>query len=340
MTSPERIDWDRLEKDIPRGEMYVARVAFPETTDKVLAAMDSSGGRHLLVSIPAGEDFQTDNRSRGISVTVKDLHVKGDPVKSSVERYIDINLKEDSEMEIFDILGHQLAMVLKDETVQRSLSVRSVIEKWRHFWGNISTNVLTKEAVIGLFSEVWFINHWLLPFSPKSEIMGWRGPYGGRHDFEWVNASVEVKGTTIIEGRKHWVNGIDQLSPPENGKLYLFSLKLREEEGSENTLTGVIKSCLASIGDDLDLEDFIERTMAIAGYSPAHDDIYNRIRFRVIDEALYEVTDRFPRITKDSFREGKPNGIERLEYQINLEGYSDLIVSKVPLKGLFVPGIQ
>jgi hypothetical protein len=340
MNGHERIDWDRLQKNIPRGEAYVARVAFPETSSSVLAAIDSSGNRHFLVPITPEDDLPADNQSRGMAVTVKNLHVKGNPDKSSPDRYIDISLKEESEKEIFDIIGYQIAMLVKDEKVPTSRSVRFILERWRHFWGNISANLLTKEEIVGLFSELWFINHWLLSLSTKNAIMGWRGPYGGRHDFEWEKVSVEVKGTTITEGRKHWVNGLDQLSPPENGKLYLFSLKLREEEGTENTLTDVIKSCLESVAGEVELEDFIEQTLAIAGYSPAHDDNYSRIRFRVIDEALYEVTDRFPRITQNSFREGKPDGVERLEYQINLEGYSDLIVSKVPFKGLSDLGIQ
>jgi hypothetical protein len=287
------------------------------------------------VPISPEDDLLSDNRSRGITVTVKNLHVKGALVNLSTERYIDIRLKDESEKEIFDIIGYQIALLLKDRKKSRSESVRSVLAKWRHFWGTVSANLLTKEEIVGLFSELWFISRWILPFSSKSSLRGWRGPYGGRNDFEWEKVSVEVKGTTVMEGRKHWVNGLDQLSPPENGRLYLFSLKLREEDGAANTLLSVIKSCLDSISDDVDLQEFMERSLAVSGYSPAHDDVYDKIRFRVIDEALYEVKGRFPRIVPASFPYGQPDGVERLEYQINLEGYSDLIVSKIPRQGLF-----
>ncbi len=339
MKNPNRLDWGRLERDMPRGETYVAYVAFPETSDLVLAGMDSSGDRHFLVPISPEDDLLPDNRSRGITVTVKNLHVKGNFDNPSTERYIDIRLKEESEKGIFDIIGYEIALLLKDQKKSRSGSVRFILAKWRHFWGNVSMNLLTKDEIVGLFSELWFISRWILPFPSGSSLKGWRGPYGGRHDFEWEEVSVEVKGTTNAEGRKHWVNGLDQLSPPENGKLYLFSLKLREEEGATNTLLSVIKSCLDSIPDDVELQEFTERSLAVSGYSPAHDDVYDKIRFRVIDEALYEVKGRFPRIVPASFPNGQPDGVERLEYQINLEGYSDLIVTKIPKKGLFETSI-
>jgi len=339
VSSPERVEWERLESDIQGGEAYVARIAFPEATDQILAALDSSGRRHFLVAIPNSEDFQTDSRSRGISVTAAELRTRGERDSQSLHRYIDITLRDDSERELFDILGYQLANILRDEKLPRSRAVRSVIERWRHFWGNAPADVMTREEVVGLFSELWFINHWLFPFFPKISVMGWKGPYGARHDFEWKNLSIEVKGTTNTEGRKHWINGIEQLSPPEKGKLYLFSLKLREEEGAENSLIDMIKSSLDAVSGDVELEDYMESALSVAGYSPAHDDTYSRIKFGVIDEALYEVTGSFPRITRDSFTHGEPEGVEKLVYEINLEGYSDLIVSRKPQKGIFEPVI-
>lgn len=335
MKRPDSPEWEKLEAERPVGEIYVARCGFAEITDVVLAAIDSSGSRHFLIPLESTDDFIQDRRSRGISVNVKNLHIRGDSREPSELRYIDIRLEEDSEREMFDIIGRQIALTLRQENRPRSDSVRAVLARWRHFWGTATSSALSREEVVGLFSELWFMTRWILPVASSVLVYGWRGPSGGRHDFEWKNASVEVKGTTVTEGIKHWVNGMDQLAPPDNGRLYLFSLKMREENGATNTLPGMIRSCMQMIGDDVELAEFVEETIARTGYSPAHDDIYERLKFRVTDEALYEVRGRFPRITSASFPEGEPNGVERIQYQINLEGYDDLIVATKPVIGLF-----
>lgn len=334
MRDREKPDWERLESDRPRGEAYVTHVAFPELSDAVLAAIDSSGDRHFLISITPEDNFQLDNQSRGISVKIRELHLREEQNELSTSRYVDIKLKEESEKEIFDIIGYQIASLLKDQRTSRAISVRNVLARWRHFWGTVPSNFLAMDEIVGLFSELWFINHWILPFYSKDSLKGWRGPYGGRNDFEWNGISVEVKGTTASDGKKHWINGIDQLSEPDGGKLYFFSLKMREEDGANNTLVSQIRSCLDAISDYVDLQEFVERSLALAGYSPAHDDFYDKVRFRVVDEALYEVKDNFPRIIPSSFPGGQPDGIDRLEYLINLEGHSELIVSRQPRDGL------
>ena len=148
----------------------------------------------------------------------------------------------------------------------------------------------------------------------------WRGPFGSRHDFEWPGCSVEVKATTSSRGRIFHINGIDQLEPPENGKLFFFGVRLREEGGSEMTLPGIVEICRNLISSDEDALDKFESALVQAGYSPLHNDEYEKMRFRIIEEALFEVTGDFPRISADLISIGGiPVGFERVEYEINLK---------------------
>ena len=41
------------------------------------------------------------------------------------------------------------------------------------------------------------------------------------------------------------------------------------------------------------------------------------------DEALFEVNDSFPKLTSDMLINGCPSGVDRVEYQINLDGFED-----------------
>ena len=71
------------------------------------------------------------------------------------------------------------------------------------------------------------------------------------------------------------------------------------------------------------LEKF-ESILVEAGYSPHHSDEYAKMRFHLIEEALFEVTEVFPRIRAQNFERGIPDGIERIEYEINLNRWQSI----------------
>ena len=200
------------------------------------------------------------------------------------------------------------------------------LRKSRRFWGQIPQDLLSEKEVTGLIAELRFLTEMLIPeVGPAEAIKRWHGPFGSRHDFEWPGSSVEVKATTSSRGRIFHINGIDQLDPPENGKLFVFGVRLREEGGAELTLPGIIESCYNLLSSDEDSLDRLESALVQIGYSPLHNEEYERSRFRIIEEALFEVKDDFPRISARNFVEELHAGIERVDYEINLNGFDKLI---------------
>lgn len=73
-----------------------------------------------------------------------------------------------------------------------------------------------------------------------------------------------------------------------------------------------------------------ESTLALAGYSPVHDEEYSKLRLRAVAEELFAVRDAFPRLTPASFPSGVPTGIERVDYEINLSGSGELRLARAP----------
>ncbi len=176
---------------------------------------------------------------------------------------------------------------------------------------------------------------WLVPRAgPAEAVNRWRGPFASRHDFEWAGRSVEVKATTSTRGRIHRVNGLDQLTPPEQGDLLFFSLRLREETGATNTLPSIIAACRAQLELDTDSLSRFEKALAQIGYSPAHDEEYAKLHLRVVEEGLFNVRDDFPRLTATQLRAGLPPGVERVEYEINLGGFDHLCIARSPTQAL------
>lgn len=302
------------------------RVAAADIVPALRAGTDYSGRRHFLLPLGEGETDLHDEGSRGLTVKTRELAGENLPMG----RYIDIECMDVTGYAAFDLIGSDISEMLAEERLRPSDAVRKVLGKWRRFWGQTPTATLSAEAHVGLFGEVWFMVHWLLPRVGEKCVEAWRGPTGGRHDFEWEVGSVEVKATTSTRGRIHHINGLDQLDPPIRGPLFVFSIRLREEVAATNSLSSIIELCSSRLAKDAGALDLFEERLAEAGYSPLHVEHYKDRHFRVVEEALFEVQEDFPRISTGDFAHGVAGGIEEVEYTINLNSYDHLCVARLP----------
>lgn len=324
MTTIPQETWAKLTQ--PTGDKLVARPALPEIAQILFCAMDASGGRHLLISLSGADEEYNDRQSRGFVVTTKELSIRG----SNPDKYLDIECLDVGGHAILDLLGGEIAIGLTDQTKQPIETVKRVLAKWRRFFGQLPQPIMSREEQLGLFAELWFMAVWLIPKIGPGAVMVWRGPWGSRHDFEWENRSVEVKATTNIRGRIHHINGIDQLEPPESGPLFLFSVRMREEMGAEQNLPKIIDECRRKLLNDEEQLAYFENTLAQSGYSPFFEEEYAKVKLRISDEILYTVNDDFPKLSQANFPKGVPDGIERIEYDINLNTFGDLIAASRP----------
>jgi len=320
--------WTRLSGERPAGETLWARRATPDTTPRLVAALDADGKRHLLIMLLAGESELQDSQSRGVGVVTRELAIP----EHATGRYLDITCHDPAGREAFDVIGGELADRLASGQETASECVSRVLSKWRRFWGQLPRQILSKDAQLGLFAELWFLSVWLTPKVTAGEATTrWRGPFGSRHDFEWTGRSVEVKATTSTRGQIHHINGLDQLAPPEIGELLFFSLRLREEAGATNTLPSLIHACRSLLANDSDALTRFETALAQVGYSPLYEEEYSRLHLRILEEGLFTVRDDFPRLTQASLALGSPPpGVEHVEYEVNLGGYSHLRIARLP----------
>ena len=324
--------WSKLVASSPSGDSLTARFAIPPVTERLLAAIDADGQRHLLIPLKPDDEELRDAQSRGVSVATRELTVRD----RGTARYLDFECHDPAGHEAFDLIGGELAESLKSEGAKPAVLAARVLAKWRRFWGQSPWQILSREEQLGLFAELWFLSVWLIPRAGIGKALaGWRGPLGARHDFEWPGKSVEVKATTSTRVRVHRINGLDQLAPPEEGGLRFFSLRLREEGGATNTLPGLVASCRTLLEADAEALSAFEAALVQAGYSPAHEEEYAKLKLRIVDEGWYRVEENFPRLTQTSFAGGIPSGVERVEYEINLAGFEHLRVAAKPEESVF-----
>ncbi len=186
--------------------------------------------------------------------------------------------------------------------------------------------------MIGLFAELWFLEYWL-GGADEQTIAAWRGPFGDRHDFKWPAASVEVKGTSVRSdgAADHRISTLDQLEDAAQGKLYLFSLRVRPDTLAAHSLVASVDRIRQKLQASPGLLVMFDELLGRAGYSPAHREKYAGT-LRVVAEELYEVTDSFPRLTATSFANGVPAGINDITYTLDLAACQQWLVATSPAK--------
>lgn len=316
--------WKRLGSEPPTGDRLVARAALPEVSARLLGGLDARGRRHLLVRLAEDEAEYGDARGRGVSVRTLLLTMQNE----QSGRYLDIECLDPGSELAFDALAADLATRLADGKPEPAEAVRRTLAKWRRFWGLTPVTLLTREQQLGLFAELWFMEMWLKPaVGIGVAVSRWRGPTGGRHDFAWQSAAVEVKATTASRGRLFRINGLEQLAAPEQGDLLFFGLCVQEDASATNSLPVLVSRLEKSLKDDAESLAAFEALLGRAGYSPAHRSDYETTTLAVRAELLFEVRDDFPRLTPDRIASTSLSGIEGVEYVCNLNGSDHLLVT-------------
>lgn len=322
--------WARLADSPAKGDVLVARLALPDVTERLIAAIDSDGKRHLLVVLTDQEQELVDRDSRGIDVATRQLSVQG----REPARYIDLICNDAAGHAVFDLFGGEVAATLASAGEgATNESIARLLGKWRRFWGHQPIQLLTREEQLGLFAELWFLTKWLAPkVGTTDAFMRWRGPFGARHDFESSSESVEVKATSSVDGLKHRISGIDQLAPPENGALFLFSLKIREEASAATSLASLVGEARKLCADANDALSHLENALAALGYMDVHELAYTRAKFRLVSERLFSVSGNFPRLTQNELLAGIPAGVDNIAYDIDLQTAMHLQIAENPLE--------
>ena len=286
----------------------------------MLGGIGGRGERKWIIALEANETGLADRKSRGLSVSTIELADE----HGGSRRYLVLECEEVAGHAWFDLIGADLATMIVSQAPAQV--VARVLAKWRRFWGQPLKDLLTREAQIGLFAELWFLSRWLYPAAgPETAVIRWRGPLGARRDFEWPGNAVEVKGSTLVRGPVFRIHGLDQLDPPcVDGTLLFFAIRLREDGGGDHTLPSLVQECTTRFEPDATALSLFETKLADAGYSPLHEADYAATRWRLVDERLYPVGKDFPRLGSENFPHGLPGGISELAYSLDLSGYTGM----------------
>jgi hypothetical protein len=306
-------------RDRMSGQLVFSRLDLRE----VWAAVDHDGTSHLLVHLPPGAPPIQNSPTRGLLVSTEELQIS-DRLPGV---FIDISCRDPRLMDPFIAFCTDLLSAIERSSQPPSDVVMSRLAYWRRFW-SAPADPLNRDAALGLFGELWFLLRWL---SLPNAVHGWVGPTGARHDFRWRTASVEVKTTQVrTDGpATHRITNLDQLDDAENGRLFLFSLQVVNDDLAANSLPLLVSSISNALDNYPDDLAYFLDTLACSGYSPAHSGQYGS-HWRVVAEEIYIVSDEFPRLTRRSFVLGMPAGVDQIAYSLNLSACSRWRIATTP----------
>jgi hypothetical protein len=278
----------------------------------VWVAVDYDGAHHVLVKVQ-DHDEPPPTTTHGLEVAARRHRVSGRPDA----RYIDLACREPSLLRTFAAVASDIARSVAMEPLRRRPALLAeALERWRWFWNVDPDELSTKEAV-GLLAELWFLARWTT--CDETSVSAWTAGSGARHDFQWSDTSVEVKGTSRRQegGVVHHVQHLDQLADPETGELLLFSLHVVPDSLAGNSLPGIVESISTRLAPTPGVLAKFFRKLAERGYHPAHAHRY-ATRYRILTQTLYRVAADFPRLTSASFAGGLPSGVTSVGYDINM----------------------
>jgi Putative PD-(D/E)XK family member, (DUF4420) len=317
--------WQGIEVPTTRGVLS-GRVAPDLDPDRgVLLAVDHGGLRHLLIPADADSEPPKERATKGLVIDVDELRVSDAPPR----RYFDVACQDTAMHANFTAVAAEILDALEDANADVVESLATILARWRWFWG-VVPEALGEDEVIGLFGELWFLEYWLDPVDTAT-LRAWTGPAGDRHDFKWPTASVEVKATRARSdgAAKHRISSLDQLDPPEQGQLYLFSLRVTLDPIAANSLNGSVDRIRESLAARPELLHAFNERLGLLGYNPAHRTQYDK-RFRVVAEELYRLDEGFPRLSGDSFPAGVPAGVDEIAYTLDLAACAPWRIATAP----------
>ena len=180
--------------------------------------------------------------------------------------------------------------------------------KWWENWRMLLGNVLSNKESYSTLAELIILEKLLM----NGERVKWTGVYGATHDIEGENKSFEVKSTTNRYGASITISGQHQLVSDKNLILYFCRV---EKSNLGESIDSVIKRLVLLGYNEDDLEFPLKKVGLEKGSS------LRREKYKVLEIREYKIDENFPRITKDSFKDGKiPEHIEHITYKVDLEG--------------------
>lgn len=202
--------------------------------------------------------------------------------------------------------------------------VYKVFERWKSFFKRGGYKKLTEEQQRGLFGELRLINDWIEinDRQPPLLIDSWLGPTKGRLDFVTQRTGVEIKTSLEKLTKSVRISNEQQLQETEAVRdiyLYVYFIEPSKTHGiSLDEIIEIVKDKLSQFSQGLVVK--FDELLQGLGYKQGD---YSDIKYNIIREEAYKISQGFPRINKSDLA----LGISNVSYSIDLTHCEDYKIS-------------
>lgn len=272
---------------------------------EVLAAVDASGQKHLLIPLPSPA-VAGDHTSQGVTLGPRVLRVEGADVT-----FADLHCRIPTLGLVFERLVEDVLQRLAVEDSAPVTTCRRVLDEWRALLRTAGQRV-SRETIVGLVGELEVLQR-LAAHNPVGAVDAWRGPSMSVHDFVRDGAELEVKTVTSVDGNFVSISNIDQLDPCLVGSLYLIVVHARED----TTAPTLDERIDALVGLGAPRVALLAKVAAAGYVYESGSDIEDRFVVRSV--RAWAVGDSFPGLRRAELGEDRLRGVSRIHYELALD---------------------
>lgn len=179
---------------------------------------------------------------------------------------------------------------------------------WWKQWRELLGNAIFQRKPYSVIAEMIVLDELYI----HDNTIEWSAVHAGSHDIEGNQESYEVKSTIKRYGATITIAGQHQLQSLKRLQLYFCRLEQSKMGMSINDM----KDKLVSDGYD---KEKIEQQLYQLGYE--YGSSVREEKYKVLEKRKYEVDDKFPKITKSSFKNDHiPESVIQITYTIDLDG--------------------
>ena len=211
-----------------------------------------------------------------------------------------------------DIVTHASGQTSEPEAAAALLDR---LGRWQTFLQNLRPEGLAPEEQRGLYGELWFLRHRLLPhITADDAVHAWTGTARTVKDFQFPGGAVEMKTASASTDPHLSINGARQLDDYGLKILFLAYLALEPVQGSGETLPIMVAEVRSLIQGSLTARQGLEDKLREAGYLDVHGPRYERPGYLQHEALVFHVKEGFPRLTEREM----PAGVGDIHYKISV----------------------
>ena len=192
--------------------------------------------------------------------------------------------------------------------------------KWQAFLKKNRLGRLSFEEIKGLFGELYYLEHDLIPlYGIKAALNAWIGPEGADQDFAindtWYEVKTVVSGASAIN-----ISSIEQLDTQKDGNLVVIHCDKTGPVDDDGLTLNTLVNEIEEILEDLDDITLFHNLLMRVGFTLGRKD-YDKYVFAVNSIDEYCVNEYFPAIRRSEV----PASVINVNYTIAIASIASFL---------------